>query len=363
MKIATILGTRPNFIKAAPISKAIMECQGVEEVVIHSGQHYSANMDAIFFEQLGLPAPAYRFNANNMSHGAMIGQMVQDITDALVNEKPDSVLVYGDTNTTLAGALAAKVLNIHLAHVEAGLRSYDQTMQEEVNRCLVDKISDILFCPTDIAVKNLEAEGYPVAGMKIVQCGDVMYDAVLMCRPMAIPPKGLENLEKGAFYVATVHRAENTDDSKRLGSIMAALDQLAEEAMVVLPLHPRTKKMLDALGYDYASGRVTIVDPVGYLEMIWLVDNARMLVTDGGGVQKEAYFLETPCVTLRDNSEWGELFDVGANVLSGANTEAILSCVQEMANRQINFGASFYGTGCASGLIVDELLAAAMKRD
>lgn len=356
MKIATILGTRPHFIKAAAVSQAIMKRDGIEEVIIHSGQHYSANMDSVFFEQLGIPAPKYRYDVNCMGHGAMVGRIVEQVSEALALERPDFVIVYGDTNTTLAGGIAAKILHIPLAHVEAGLRSYDPVMQEETNRILVDRISDILFCPTNKAIENLRAEGFECGNVKVVNCGDVMFDAVRLFRNRARPPKGFESLEPGQFYASTVHRAETTDTPDCLAGVLRALDKLSQEKPVVLPLHPRTKKMIENAGFELGSSSIRILEPVGYLEMLWLVSNASALITDGGGLQKEAYFLETPCVTLRDNTEWTELVDHGANLLAGTQEDSILECVDSILAQKIDFGISLYGKGNASDLIVDSLL-------
>ncbi len=357
MKIATILGTRPHFIKAAPVSRAIAAHDGVKDVIIHTGQHYSTNMDELFFQQLDIPEPNYRFNVNNVSHAPMVGRIIEHVSEALEKERPDWVIIYGDTNTSLAGALAAKILGIPLAHVEAGLRSFDTAMQEEVNRVLIDRTSDILFCPTGKAVANLNTEGFPLGKSRIIECGDVMYDAALFYKTKSIPPHGLEHLKAGLFYTATVHRAENTDTPNRLKGIFNALEILASEREVILPLHPRTRKILQNSEYDFDKSKITFIEPVGYLEMIWLIDNGAALVTDGGGLQKEAYFLETPCVTLRDNTEWTELIDAGANTLCGANTTTIVEGVNTMARKTIDYSTHFYGNGNASERIISEILA------
>ena len=327
----------------------------MHEVIIHTGQHYSANMDSIFFQELGLAEPEHRFDVNNAAHAPMVGRMVEAVSGVLEELCPAGVVVYGDTNSSLAGALAAKILGLRLAHVEAGLRSFDTSMPEEINRVLIDRIADLLFCPTDKAVANLGAEGFPLGGCRVIQCGDVMLDAALMFRERAKRPAGLETSLADGFFAATVHRAGNTDHPERLAGIMAALGNLALERPVILPLHPRTRKILAASGYDLSTTPITIIDPVGYLNMLWLLDHCALLVTDGGGLQKEAYFLAKPCVTLRDNTEWTELLDAGANVLAGADTKVILKAVRRMLAKSIDFSQPFYGHGTAGERIADVL--------
>ncbi|GAB1465728.1 UDP-N-acetylglucosamine 2-epimerase (non-hydrolyzing) [Aliarcobacter cryaerophilus] len=266
-----------------------------------------------------IPKPNYFLGIGGKSHGAMTGQMIEKIEEVALKEKPDWIMVYGDTNSTLAGAIVASKLHIKLAHVEAGLRSFNMKMPEEVNRILTDRVSNILFCPTDTAIQNLKNEGYENFDCKIVKSGDVMQDGAMFYKNLAVKP----NIEiKNSFILCTIHRAENTDDETRLRSIFEALNEIAKETQVILPLHPRTKKILENLKLDISN--LTIIEPVGYLEMVWLIDNCDFVMTDSGGLQKEAYFFEKQCITLRDETEWVELVECGANTLVGADKEKII---------------------------------------
>lgn len=321
MKIVTILGARPQFIKAGTLSRAIAKQGAIQEVIVHTGQHYDTNMSDIFFEQMRIPRPDYFLGVGGKSHGAMTGQMIEKIEYVLLQEKPDWVLVYGDTDSTLAGAIAASKLHVKIAHVEAGLRSFNMKMPEEINRILTDRVSTLLFCPTDVAVQNLKNEGFDTFTCKMVQSGDVMYEGALFYRQYAQKP----TLHvKSDFVLCTIHRAENTDDAMRLKSIFEALNEIAKERQIVLPLHPRTRNILKAQNYELSSN-ITLIDPVGYLEMVWLIDHCSLVMTDSGGLQKEAYFFNKPCITLRDETEWIELVACGANVLVGADKEKIIS--------------------------------------
>lgn len=350
-KILTIIGARPQFIKASVVSKAIAAAEGLHEVIVHTGQHFDANMSDIFFDQLGIPRPDHLLDIHGGSHGEMTGRMLIEIERVLQQERPDRVLVYGDTNSTLAGALVAAKLHIPVAHVEAGLRSHNMQMPEEINRILTDQISDILFCPTDTAVRNLEHEGFAQKPIKVLQVGDVMQDSALFFAKRATAPAGLE--QQSGFVLATLHRAENTDDPQRLGSIVAALNQVhAEIAPVILPLHPRTRAAIVRAGFAL---NVQLIDPVGYLEMLWLLQQATLVLTDSGGVQKEAYFFGKPCVTMRDQTEWVELVEAGANELVGADTKAIVSAVQKNKGRTVQDQNQLYGGGNAAQRIVREL--------
>lgn len=321
MKVVTVVGARPQFIKSAPVSHALR--QVATEVLVHTGQHYDANMSDVFFEELGIPQPNYHLGVGGGQHGAMTGAMLAKIEEVLLAEKPDWLMVYGDTNSTLAGALAASKLHIPVAHVEAGLRSFNRRMPEEINRVLTDHASTLLFAPTETAVRHLATEGIT---RSVHQVGDVMLDATLHFKGVATA-KGqlLERLElaPGAYYLATVHRAENTDDPARLSAIFGVLAEL--DRPVVLPLHPRTRKRLEEWGQGslLAGSRLRIIDPVGYLDMILLESQAKAILTDSGGVQKEAYFLQVPCVTLRDETEWDETLRDGWNVLVGADPQAL----------------------------------------
>lgn len=326
MKIATVVGARPQFIKAAPVSRVLR--QKHEEILIHTGQHYDANMSDVFFEELHIPKPDYHLGIGSGRHGAQTGAILEKVEEVLLNEKPDALLVYGDTNSTLAGALAAVKLHIPVIHIEAGLRSFNRRMPEEINRVLTDHVSEWLFCPTDTAVKNLAKEGITRG---VHQVGDVMYDAFLFNKELADQKSRIletYGLKAKEYILCTIHRAENTDDPTRLKEILTALSQVQKP--VVLPLHPRTRKIISEQGFsEFLTGNVKVIEPVGYLDMIALEVNAWKLVTDSGGVQKEAYFAGVPCITMRDETEWVETVDVGWNQLTGANAERILSAIEK----------------------------------
>ena len=352
MKIATIVGARPQFIKAAPVSKAFLEHGSIEEIVIHTGQHYDHAMSALFFDQLRMRPPDVRLDINGGRHGEMTGRMLQAIEGVLVDKKPDAVVVYGDTNSTLAGALAASKLQIPVAHVEAGLRSFDRRMPEEVNRVLTDHLSELLFAPTDKALENLDREGVDGTNRRVVRTGDVMLDASLMVRPYAGPPEELAEGREG-FVLATIHRAENTDDPERLRGIFAGLGRIHHKlAPVVLPLHPRTKAALKREGIE---PEVEVINPTGFAEMVWLLQRAEVVVTDSGGLQKEAYFFEKPCVTVRDSTEWTELVDAGVNRLVPAEPQAILKTALTAIGSFEPPIPQLYGDGNSAQVIVREL--------
>jgi UDP-GlcNAc3NAcA epimerase len=310
MKIVTVIGARPQFIKAAAVSRLLRAAPGTREVAIHTGQHYDENMSDVFFQELGIPQPDHRLGVGSGSHGAMTGRMLEKIESVLLTEKPDALLVYGDTNSTLAGALAAAKLSIPVAHVEAGLRSFNQKMPEEINRVLTDHVSKWLFCPTPVAVENLAREG--IADARVALVGDVMYDVTLAVRDRAGEVERW-GVKPGAYILATIHRAENTDVPTRLEAVFDGLRQVARETPVVLPLHPRTRAVLARAGKPAEAEGLKIIDPVGYLDMTGLERHARLVVTDSGGVQKEAFFHRVPCVTLRDETEWVELVGLGWN--------------------------------------------------
>jgi UDP-GlcNAc3NAcA epimerase len=313
--IATVVGARPQFIKVAPVSRALAETGTVREILIHTGQHFDADMSDVFFKELGLPVPDYHLDVHGGGHGVMTGIMLQKLEPVLEALRPDRVLVYGDTNSTLAGALVSAKLHIPVAHVEAGLRSFNRAMPEEINRIVADQLSDILFTSTDAGTENLAKEG--IAGGRVVQVGDVMFDAALMFSQMASQKNDVLNvlgIEPRRYVLATVHRAENTDCPVRLGNLVAALEQVANDLPVVLPLHPRTATRMKTAGLAFT--KVKTVPPVGYLDMVALESQAAVIATDSGGVQKEAFFYEVPCVTLRDETEWVELVDLGWNRLA-----------------------------------------------
>lgn len=311
-------------------------------------------MSDIFFTEMDIPEPQYHLEVNSLGHGAMTGRMLEKIEEVLVKEKPDGVLVYGDTNSTLAGALAASKLHIPVAHVEAGLRSFDMRMPEEINRILTDRISKLLFCPTLTAVKNLEKEGFKNFNCQIEQPGDVMYDAVLFYRQKAKEVSSIvkrESLKKNGFALVTLHRAENTSDPERLKSICTALNEIHKTLPVVMPLHPRTKGFLKSLNLRLD---VNLIEPVGYFDMLSLIENCKLVLTDSGGLQKEAYFFEKFCLTLRDQTEWVELVEAGANEIVGADTEKILAGFRKNQDIVIK-STSLYGDGDAARKIVEKL--------
>ncbi len=349
MKIVTILGARPQFIKAGTVSREIAKYDDIEEIIVHTGQHFDKNMSDVFFEEIKIPKPHYNLNINGLSHGAMTGQMLEKIEEVLMEEKPYWVLVYGDTNSTLAGALAASKLHIKVAHIEAGLRSFNMNMPEEINRIVTDRISNILFCPTDTAVENLKKEGYDNLDCKIVKSGDVMQDGALFYKDLAVKPDmELEN----EYILCTIHRVENTDDLDRLKNIIDALNEINKEKQIVLPSHPRTKAILEKNGIKV---NFTIIEPVGYLEMVYLIENSTMIMTDSGGLQKEAFFFKKFCITLRDETEWVELIENKFNVLAGADKNKIFDLYKNYDFND-NFSIDLYGLGKASNIIVKELL-------
>jgi UDP-GlcNAc3NAcA epimerase len=354
MKVATILGARPQFIKASVVSHAIAGSTAITEVVVHTGQHFDADMSAVFFSELGMAAPKHQLGIHGGTHGAMTGRMLCEIEAVLMAERPDAVIVYGDTNSTLAGALAAVKLQIPVAHVEAGLRSFNMAMPEEINRVLTDRVSRWLFTPTAAAAQHLAREG--LAGNRVVPVGDVMYDVALHygSRASADSPLFTQHcLEPGGYVLATIHRAENTDDPHRLGAVVVALEALAREVRVVWPLHPRTRAALHHAGLlDTAAGRLTILDPVGYLDMVRLEKHAALIATDSGGVQKEAFFHQVPCVTLRDETEWVELVEAGWNRLAPPSDPAAIVGVLRQALGTRGEPVTPYGHGDAATRIV-----------
>ena len=353
-KIVTIIGARPQFIKAAALSREFKNHNNIHEIIIHTGQHFDNNMSDIFFEQMDIPKPDYNLNINGLNHGAMTGQMLEKLEEVLIQEKPDWVVVYGDTNSTLAGALAAKKLHLKVAHVEAGLRSFNMNMPEEINRILTDRISDILFCPTDNAINNLNNEGYKNFKCRIIKNGDVMQDAALFYESKA--QKLIYDIPEN-FILATIHRAENTDDISRLTDIFEAFEELSRTIPVVLPLHPRTKQKLTALNYNLSEFSIYFIEPVGYLEMVYLLKNCCLVMTDSGGLQKEAYFFKKPCITLREETEWVELVENGFNILTGSDKNKIHNAFTQLLNKEISFDIDLYGNGKACERIVKELLA------
>jgi UDP-GlcNAc3NAcA epimerase len=354
IRIAAIVGARPQFIKSAAVSRVIRNDYAgrVAEVLVHTGQHYDACMSQVFFEELDLPPPHHHLGIAGGRHGAMTGRMLEAIENVLLAERPDIVLVYGDTNSTLAGALAAVKLHVPVAHVEAGLRSFNRRMPEEINRLLTDRVSSLLFCPTTTAVENLAAEGI-TAGVHHV--GDVMYDVALFYRDRARQRSDvLERfgLRAGEYALATCHRAENTDDANRLREICLGLSDLAVHLPVLFPVHPRTRLMIDEYRVDHLLTGVQRVDPVPFLDMVALLQSARFVLTDSGGLQKEAFFYGVPCVTVREETEWVETVELGGNRLSEASRERIRSAVEAAMAPRETMPASPYGNGSAADQIV-----------
>lgn len=354
MKILTVLGARPQFIKASVVSAAFARRPEIEEVVVHTGQHFDANMSDVFFTELGMAPPRYQLDIHGGAHGEMTGRMLAAIERVILDERPDAVLVYGDTNSTLAGALAAVKLQVPVAHVEAGLRSFNMAMPEEVNRILTDRISRWLFTPTATADRHLRAEGMDAA--RIVNVGDVMQDVALHfgARVKDEAPLPGSGLAPGGYVLATIHRAENTNDAARLDNIIGGLRAVAASLSVVWPVHPRTRALLAAKGVE-GDESFRLVDPVGYLDMVRLEHHAAVIATDSGGVQKEAFFHRVPCVTLRDETEWTELVEAGWNRIvpplsSGAVAEAVLG-----ARGRLGQPVSPYGKGEAAETIVATL--------
>lgn len=353
VKVVSIVGARPQFIKAAAVSRVLRAAPGVREVLAHTGQHYDDNMSRVFFEELEIPEPDYHLAIGGGTHGQNTGRMIEAIEHVLMEERPDWVLVFGDTDSTLAGALAAAKLHIPVAHVEAGLRSFNRRMPEEINRVLTDHASDLLFAPTETAVRNLLREGIPERRIHLV--GDVMYDAALYYGKKAERESGILErlgLTPESYILVTIHRAENTDDPERLRVILEALVEVHKEVPIVLPVHPRTRKRAETFGLAGHLEKVLALEPVGYLDMVMLEKNARLIATDSGGVQKEAFFYRVPCVTLRDETEWVELVELGWNRLCPPQSkQGILNCVRSSVNAQKGMVTELYGSGRAASRI------------
>jgi UDP-GlcNAc3NAcA epimerase len=351
MKIVTIVGARPQFIKLATVSRLIKSYENVQEIIVHTGQHYDSNMSEIFFQELEIPEPHFNLEVGSGTHAIQTGRMLEGIESILIKEKPDWTLVYGDTNSTLAGALAAAKLNLPVAHVEAGLRSFNRTMPEEINRILTDRISSLLFAPTQTAMKHLEKEGLKENS---IFTGDVMYDSVLFYRDKILKDPGRYGLKSipEEYMLATVHRAENTDNQTNLANIFKAFSETRKH--IVLPLHPRTKKIItDRI---QVPGNVQIIEPVGYLQMLFLTMHAEKVLTDSGGLQKEAYFSGVPCITLREETEWVETLHDGWNRITGTDPKAIGEAIATETPVTERFAA--FGNGRAAEAIVNHLQSA-----
>jgi UDP-GlcNAc3NAcA epimerase len=360
MKIISVVGARPQFVKAAVLARALAKTDATH-LILHTGQHYDENMSAIFFDQLDIPAPTFNLNIGSGSQGVQTAEMLMAIEKTIIEEKPDWLVLYGDTNSTLAGALAASKLHVPVAHVEAGLRSFNKKMPEEVNRIVTDHVSEILFTPTQTAVDNLVNEGVPLDKIKL--CGDVMYDAALYYLEKAKARREAcydsLDLTEGEFILSTIHRAENTDHPERLDAIVNALEKLSADQPVVLPLHPRTRSRLSDERMERMKAKgVKLVDPLDYLTMLNLMSGAVLILTDSGGVQKEAWMCGTPCVTLRDETEWVELIMGGYNTLVPPTSAAFI-CEQValvLESPVPDFSQPLYGDGDAGGAIARALL-------
>jgi len=345
MKIVTIVGARPQFVKAAALSREIKKYPECREIIVHTGQHFDANMSHIFFDEMEIPKPHYNLNINGLSHGAMTGQMIEQLEKVMITEKPELVLVYGDTNSTIAGALAAKKLHIKVAHVEAGLRSFNMQMPEEINRILTDRISDWLFCPTVAAIQNLKNEGFDNFKCKIFKTGDVMEDAALYYSEKASEKSHVISklsLTNKKYILATIHRAENTDDSNNLRNIIESLNVLSNEYAVIVPLHPRTKKIIEQ---QNLKTTFTIIDPVGYFDMLMLLQNCSLVITDSGGLQKEAFFFRKFCITTREQTEWIELVEYGYNFITGTSKDLIINKAIKLLTKEFPEAINLYGNG------------------
>ncbi len=371
MKLISIVGARPQFIKAAPVSRAIEQHNlnnhgpQIAEILVHTGQHYDYKMSQVFFDQLEIPLPCYNLGVGSGNHGQMTGAMLAKIETVLLKERPDWVLVHGDTNSTVAGAMAAAKLHIPVAHVEAGLRSFNRRMPEEINRVLTDHISDILFCPTDTAIINLKKEGIAKG---VFNVGDVMYDAFLANKNLARRKSGILSdleLKPGSYCLATVHRQENTEDPRRLLNIFTAFEELSSaDCTFIILLHPRTRKALQRhKGKVQLSPHVRLLSPASYLDMIALEVHARVILTDSGGVQKAGYFARVPCVTLRDETEWIETIEAGWNHLGGADCRQIADAFEKAINSFPLEQPGLYGDGKASHLLLRNLISSSLQSD
>ncbi|MDP3353398.1 MAG: UDP-N-acetylglucosamine 2-epimerase (non-hydrolyzing) [Flavobacteriaceae bacterium] len=342
-KIVTVLGARPQFVKAAVLSRIINKYSEIEEVIIHTGQHFDANMSQIFFDEMEIPAPKYNLNIHGLQHGAMTAQMLSKIEEILLIEKPDALVVFGDTNSTLAGALAAKKLHLKVIHIEAGLRSFNMKMPEEINRIITDRLSDLLLCPTETAIGNLANEGFENFPSKVVKTGDIMKDAVSYYSKKSVEKstiiKDLE-LESDNFVLATIHRQENTDSLENLNSIFKGLEKIAKETKVILPIHPRTRQILEKNQSNY---NITLIDPVGYFDMLELLKHCKLVITDSGGLQKEAYFNQKYCVIAREETEWVELLENGLAQIVGSDSQNLVDAFDFFKQRTFNSATELYG--------------------
>lgn len=355
MKLITVVGARPQFIKAAAVSRAFREFPSIEEKIVHTGQHFDANMSEVFFEEMEIPKPHYHLEINSLSHGAMTGRMLEQVEKVLQAERADALMVYGDTNSTLAGALAARKLNIPVIHVEAGLRSFNMNMPEEINRILTDRISQLLFCPHKAAVENLRREGFEQFPCQIFQVGDVMEDAALYFAPKAVQQSDILNrlkLTAGQFALCTIHRAENTDNLANLTAIVSALNAINQYLPVVLPMHPRTQKILETNNLQLEA---LVIPAVGYFDMLALLQHCQLVLTDSGGLQKEAFFFGKFCLTMREETEWVELVENGYSYLTGTDAANICALVKKVQTLPYPAKTNLYGGGNAAQRIAQHI--------
>lgn len=356
MKIVTIVGARPQFIKAAALSRAIKKFPEITEVIVHTGQHFDQKMSNIFFEEMEIPSPKYNLNINGLNHGAMTGQMLEGVEKILMEEKPDAIVVYGDTNSTLAGSLAAIKLHMPVIHIEAGLRSFNLQMPEEINRILTDRVSKLLCCPTEAAIDNLKKEGFDYYPCKVVKTGDLMEDAARYYAKVASEKSNIiatHNLVSNNFVLGTIHRAENTDNPENLKNMVKALDAINQIMPVIIPLHPRTKKIIENLKISVGF---KIIEPVGYFDMINLIQNSNLVITDSGGLQKEAFFFRKFCITTREQTEWVELVENGYNFIAGTDEERIVSIFTKLNATEFPKALNLYGNGNAADEICKAIL-------
>ncbi len=351
MKLITVVGARPQFVKAAVLSRVLKRYPPAEEVVIHTGQHFDDNMSAMFFRDTEIPEPDYNLGVNNLSHAAMTGKMLLEIEKILLSETPEIVVLYGDTNSTLAGALAAAKLHIPLAHVEAGLRSFNLLMPEEINRVLTDKLSQLLFVPSKTAVKNLRCEGITTPNVQIFKVGDIMHDAFLYYKKKAVKPTGLSLPSK--FILLTLHRRENLEKPKALEEFFYFMDSIHKGIHVVFPCHPATREKLES---HEIKTDIQLIDSVGYFEMLYLLQHCSVVMTDSGGLQKEAFYMEKYCITLRDETEWVELVDLKANQLCGLNPEKILKALNSFLSKSFDIYVKPYGMGNTGELVTEAIV-------
>ena len=354
-KLITILGARPQFIKASVLSRLIINDNQFDEIIIHTGQHYDKNMSDIFFNEMKIPKPKYNLNIKSQFHGEMTGIMMSEIEKIVFKESPDCILVYGDTNSTLAGALIASKLNIKLVHVESGLRSFNNNMPEEINRIITDRVSNYLFCPTENSVRNLKCEGLDkLTDKNISMVGDIMYDASLYYSSFSKKNHIKDNQK---FILCTVHRAENTDEKNKLNTILYSLNKIGKNQKIIFPLHPRTKKRIEEFDKEFENNftNIEFIKPLGYIDMLEYLEKCQYVITDSGGLQKEAYFMNKLCLTLRDQTEWIELVDNGYNYLCPIDKQEIIKLSSKILSKKIKFSKGLYGNGNTGELILKQL--------